>query len=115
MTLRLTLRTLLSYLDDTLEPSQAKILGTKAAEIEPDQEEAARLGVPVVKKRQRVDARNFWLLVGGGVLAACVLVIAVWQLVRGLNSGGGDRGDAPIAELKETPSTPPAKSATTTP
>ena len=34
MNLRLTLRTLLSYLDDTLEPAQAKTIGTKVAESE---------------------------------------------------------------------------------
>ena len=34
MSLRLTLRTLLSYLDDMLEPAQAKAIGAKVAESE---------------------------------------------------------------------------------
>ena len=32
--LRLTLRTLLSYLDDTLDPAQAKLIGQQVAESE---------------------------------------------------------------------------------
>lgn len=41
--LRLTLRTLLSYLDDTLEPAQAKIIGQKVAESEQARELIERI------------------------------------------------------------------------
>ena len=41
--MRLTLRTLLAYLDDTLEPSQAKLIGQKVAESDTAQELIARI------------------------------------------------------------------------
>src|SRR5207244_8089346 len=40
--MRLTLRTLLAYLDDTLEPAQAKLIGQKVAESDTAQELIAR-------------------------------------------------------------------------
>src|SRR3954451_2432049 len=51
---RLTLRTLLSYLDDTLEPSQAKIIGAKAAESEQARELMER--IKQVTRRRRLTA-----------------------------------------------------------
>lgn len=50
--MRLTLRTLLSYLDDTLEPSQAKIIGAKAAESEQARELMER--IKQVTRRRRL-------------------------------------------------------------
>lgn len=41
--MRLTLRTLLAYLDDTLEPTQAKLIGQKVAESDTAQELIARI------------------------------------------------------------------------
>src|SRR5947209_4134155 len=49
---RLTLRTLLAYLDDTLEPSQAKVIGQKVAESETAQELIAR--IKQVTRRRRL-------------------------------------------------------------
>src|SRR4051794_32263612 len=52
MFMRLTLRTLLSYLDDTLEPAQAKIIGAKVAESEQARELAER--IKQVTRRRRL-------------------------------------------------------------
>jgi len=51
---RLTLRTLLAYLDDTLEPTQAKIIGLKVA----DSEQARELmdHIKQVTRRRRIAA-----------------------------------------------------------
>jgi hypothetical protein len=49
-----------------------------SSEIEPDQDDTLRLGVP----RVNGDNRNLWLLIGGGTLAACLLIFAVWGLVK---------------------------------
>jgi hypothetical protein len=49
---RLTLRTLLAYLDDTLEPSQAKLIGQKVAESDAAQELIAR--IKQVARRRRL-------------------------------------------------------------
>jgi hypothetical protein len=48
----LTLRTLLAYLDDTLEPSQAKLIGQKVAESDTAQELIAR--IKQVTRRRRI-------------------------------------------------------------
>jgi hypothetical protein len=48
---RLTLRTLLAYLDDTLEPAQAKLIGQKVAESEAAQQLIARIK-DVVRRRR---------------------------------------------------------------
>jgi hypothetical protein len=50
--MRLTLRTLLAYLDDTLEPSQAKLIGEKVAESEHARELIAR--IKQVARRRRL-------------------------------------------------------------
>jgi hypothetical protein len=50
--MRLTLRTLLAYLDDTLEPSQAKVIGQKVAESDTAQELIAR--IKQVTRRRRL-------------------------------------------------------------
>ncbi len=50
--MRLTLRTLLAYLDDTLEPSQAKLIGQKVAESDTAQELMAR--IKQVTRRRRL-------------------------------------------------------------
>jgi hypothetical protein len=50
--MRLTLRTLLAYLDDTLEPSQAKLIGQKVAESDTAQELIAR--IKEVTRRRRL-------------------------------------------------------------
>lgn len=50
--MRLTLRTLLAYLDDTLEPSQAKLIGQKVAESDTAQELIAR--IKQVTRRRRL-------------------------------------------------------------
>lgn len=52
--LRLTLRTLLAYLDDTLEPAQAKDIGPKVAESEFAQETVER--IKTVTRRRRLTA-----------------------------------------------------------
>jgi hypothetical protein len=49
---RLTLRTLLAYLDDTLEPAQAKLIGQKVAESDTAQELIAR--IREVTRRRRI-------------------------------------------------------------
>ena len=49
--MRLTLRTLLAYLDDTLEPAQAKLIGQKVAESPAAQELIARVK-DVVRRRR---------------------------------------------------------------
>src|SRR5437870_2543537 len=41
--MRLTLRTLLAYLDDTLEPAEAKLIGQKVAESDTARELIARI------------------------------------------------------------------------
>src|SRR5262249_14019873 len=51
-TMRLTLRTLLAYLDDTLEPTQAKQIGQKVAESDTAQELIAR--IKQVTRRRRL-------------------------------------------------------------
>src|SRR5438067_3296220 len=50
--LRLTLRTLLSYLDDTLDPTQAKAIGQKVAESEQARELMER--IKQVTRRRRL-------------------------------------------------------------
>ncbi len=50
--MRLTLRTLLAYLDDTLEPAQAKLIGQKVAESDAAQELIAR--IKQVTRRRRL-------------------------------------------------------------
>jgi hypothetical protein len=50
--LRLTLRTLLAYIDDTLEPGQAKVIGQKVAESETAQELIER--IRQVTRRRRL-------------------------------------------------------------
>jgi hypothetical protein len=52
--LRLTLRTLLSYLDDTLEPSEATALGAKLAESEQAQEIVERMRNVIRRRRLTV-------------------------------------------------------------
>ena len=52
--LRLTLRTLLAYLDDTLDPTQAKDIGKKVAESEFAQETVDR--IKTVTRRRRLSA-----------------------------------------------------------
>jgi hypothetical protein len=52
--LRLTLRTLLAYLDDTLEPAQAKDIGQKVAESEFAQQTVER--IKTVTRRRRLTA-----------------------------------------------------------
>jgi len=51
---RLTLRTLLAYLDDTLEPAQAKLIGQKVAESDTAQELIAR--IKEVTRQRRLAA-----------------------------------------------------------
>src|SRR6516162_6933347 len=51
---RLTLRTLLAYLDDTLEPAQAKAIGQKIAESATAQEIIARIKEVVRRRRLTV-------------------------------------------------------------
>ena len=50
--MRLTLRTLLAYLDDTLEPAQARMIGQKVAESDAAQELVAR--IKQVTRRRRL-------------------------------------------------------------
>lgn len=50
--MRLTLRTLLAYLDDTLEPAQARLIGQKVSESEAAQELIAR--IKQVTRRRRL-------------------------------------------------------------
>jgi hypothetical protein len=57
-----------------------------SSELEPDQDETLRLGLPAVGGGNN---RNLWLIAGGGVLAACLLVVAVWQLMSNVNFNRG--------------------------
>ena len=50
--MRLTLRTLLAYLDDTLEPEKAREIGQKIAESQPAQELITR--IRKVSRRRRI-------------------------------------------------------------
>src|SRR3954470_9379670 len=52
--MRLTLRTLLAYLDDTLEPSRAREIGAKLAESEPAQEIVERIRHVIRRRRLTV-------------------------------------------------------------
>src|SRR6516225_5745619 len=52
--MRLTLRTLLAYLDDTLEPAEIKEIGQKVAESQTAQELIAR--IKQVSRRRRLSA-----------------------------------------------------------
>jgi hypothetical protein len=52
--MRLTLRTLLAYLDDTLDPAQARLIGQKVAESDAAQELIAR--IKQVTRRRRLTA-----------------------------------------------------------
>src|SRR5437016_10586889 len=54
LAVRLTLRTLLAYLDDTLEPSQARLIGQKVAESDAAQELIAR--IKQVTRRRRLTS-----------------------------------------------------------
>lgn len=91
-----------------------------SSEIEPDQEDSLRLGM---SSAGRSDSRNLILLVGGGALAAVLLAVAVWQLVKTSGDKDGDKdkvvqvdkdktGDADKDKNKEKTTTP---SKTTTP
>ncbi|MBI2804919.1 MAG: hypothetical protein HYX68_08060 [Planctomycetes bacterium] len=51
-----------------------------SSEIEPNHDETLRLGVPAVGVGGL--NRNVLLIAGGGVLAACLLVFAVWQIMK---------------------------------
>jgi hypothetical protein len=62
--------------------------------IEPDQDETLRLGVPLLGRWS--EYRNLWILIGGGVLAACLLIVTAWQLVGPLFRPGVP----PVAEPK---------------
>jgi hypothetical protein len=57
MSIRLTLRTLLSYLDDTLEPAQAKVIGAKVAESEQARELMERIK-QVTRRRRLMTPAN---------------------------------------------------------
>jgi hypothetical protein len=56
--MRLTLRTLLAYLDDTLEPAQAKLIGQKIAESSTAQELIARIKDVVRRRRLTTPAET---------------------------------------------------------
>lgn len=55
-----------------------------SSELEPDHDDSLRLGVPAIGSGK--DRRNLFLLIGGGVLAACCLGLAIYMLV---GHGGG--------------------------
>ena len=56
--MRLTLRTLLAYLDDTLEPGEAKLLGAKLADSEPAQDMVERIKEVLRRRRLTVPPAN---------------------------------------------------------
>lgn len=56
--MRLTLRTLLAYLDDTLEPAQARQIGQKVAESDAAQELVARIKQVTRRRRLATPAAN---------------------------------------------------------
>lgn len=81
-----------------------------SSEIEPDHDEALRLGMPPVGS-SGVN-RNIALMVGGGILAVCLLGIAVWQMTKEqvfapLKPPGplaqGDKKDAPKDDDQKKP------------
>jgi hypothetical protein len=60
-----------------------------SSEIDPTQDETLRLGVAPAGK---ADNRNLWLLIGGGVLAAALLAVAIWQLLPPSGNNVGPKG-----------------------
>jgi hypothetical protein len=84
-----------------------------SSEIEPDRDESLRLGLPAVGGAG--SQRNLWLLVGGGVLAASLLVFAVWQLVGiPFSKVGGDLAQAEKKDkVKDKDKDPNKKNGTT--
>src|SRR5262245_32061418 len=65
--MRLTLRTLLSYLDDTLTPAEAKLTGAKLAESEAAQEIVER--IKNVIRRRRITVAPPTTLIDANTLA----------------------------------------------
>ena len=53
-----------------------------SSEIDPEHDETLRMGVPPADKSNR----NLWLLVGGGGVAASLLVLVIWQFVSDINA-----------------------------
>ena len=62
-----------------------------SSELEPDEDETLRLGVPAVGGKN--DRRNLYLMIGGGVLAASLLVVAVWMIVHDRSGPGEPKGN----------------------
>ncbi len=78
-----------------------------SSEIEPDQDETLRLGVPAFGKG---DSRNMWVLIGGGALAACLLIVAIAQLFRSPPPNVNEpKIDLAATDSKDNPKTAPAK------
>ena len=66
-----------------------------SSEIELDHDDTLRLGAPA-NSSSGSEQRNLFLLLGGGVLAACLLAVAVWQLMKppltnGVDPKGGEQ------------------------
>jgi hypothetical protein len=52
-----------------------------SSEIELDQDDSLRMGVPAVGKGG-IDQRNLLLIIGGGALAVLLLAVALWQFMK---------------------------------
>src|SRR5207244_263847 len=83
-----------------------------SSELDPDQDETLRLGVPAANGSQR----NLFLLIGGGVLAVCLLAFAIYQLVPKGNTTGpiaqNDKKDQTEKDKDQEKTTPATKEKT---
>jgi hypothetical protein len=61
-----------------------------SSDMEADHDDTLRMGVPAVSGK---SGGKLWMFIGAGVLAACILVVAVWQLVLPIVNKPGEKKD----------------------
>lgn len=82
-------------------------LDLSSNDIDGDADETLRMGIPSI--RDKGIPRRAWLFVGGGILAACLFGLAVWQLIHSIPSDNRDPKDGqPIAQGDSKDQTPKA-------